>query len=45
MMSGQLSDRERFRDLIVALETYQGKRYHLGLDCEPIAKTTLASAN
>ena len=33
------------RDLIVALDAHQGKRYHLGLGREPIAKTTLASAN
>ena len=45
MMFGQLSNRESLRDLIVALEAHQGKRYHLGLGREPIAKTTLASAN
>ena len=44
MMFGQLSNRESLRDLIVALEAHQGKRYHLGLGREPIAKTTLASA-
>ena len=41
MMFGQLSNRESLRDLIVALEAHQGKRYHLGLGREPIAKTTL----
>lgn len=45
MMFGQLSNRESLRDLIVALEAHQGKRYHLGLGREPIAKTTLASTN
>lgn len=40
MMFGQLCNRESLRDLIVALDAYQGKRYHLG-----IAKTTLASVN
>ena len=29
MMFGQLSNRESLRDLIVALEAHQGKRYHL----------------
>ena len=45
MMFGQFSNRESLRGLIVALEAHQGKRYHLGLGREPIAKTTLASAN
>ena len=45
MMFGQLSNRESLRDLIVALEAHKSKRYHLGLGCEPIAKTTLATAN
>ena len=45
MMSGQLSNRESLRDLIVALEAHKGKRYHLGLGRQPIAKTTLATAN
>lgn len=45
MMFGQLSNRESLRDLIVTLDAHQGKRYHLGLGREPIAKTTLASAN
>lgn len=31
MMFGQLSNRESLRDLIIALEAHQGKRYHLGL--------------
>ena len=29
MMFGQFSNRESLRDLIVALEAHQGKRYHL----------------
>lgn len=45
MMFGQFSNRESLRGLIVALEAHQGKRYHLGLGRELIAKTTLASAN
>ena len=45
MMFGQLSNREILRDLILALEAHQGKHYHLGLYREPIAKTTLATAN
>lgn len=32
MMFGQLSNRESLRDLIVALQAHQDKRYHLGLD-------------
>ena len=31
LMFGQLSNRESLRDLIVALEAHQSKRYHLGL--------------
>jgi len=45
MMFGQLSGRESLRDLIVALEAHQSKRYHLGLGREPISKTTLAAVN
>ena len=45
MMFGQLSNRESLRDLIVAFEAHRNKQYHLGLGREPIAKTTLASAN
>ena len=45
MMFGQLSTRESLRDLIFALEAHRAKQYHLGLGHEPIAKTTLASAN
>ncbi|WP_229034153.1 transposase [Bacteroides salyersiae] len=45
MMFGQLNNRESLRDLIVALEAHQGKCYHLELGRDPIAKTTLASAN
>ena len=45
LMFGQLSNRESLRDLIVALEAHQSKRYHLGLGREPIAKTTFATAN
>ena len=45
MMFGQLSNRESLRDLIVAFEAHRSKQYNLGLGREPIAKTTLASAN
>ena len=45
MMFGQLSNRESLRDLIVAFEAHRAKQYHLELGREPIAKTTLASAN
>ena len=45
LMFGQLSNRESLRDVIVALEAHQSKRYHLGMGREPIAKTTFATAN
>ena len=45
LMFGQISNHESLRDLIVALEAHQSKRYHLGLGREPIAKTTFATAN
>ncbi|SEA10242.1 protein of unknown function [Segatella bryantii] len=45
MMFDQLSNRESLRDLIVAFEAHRAKQYHLELGREPIAKTTLASAN
>ena len=45
MMFCQLSNRESLRDVIVAFEAHHAKQYHLGLGREPIAKTTLASAN
>ena len=45
MMFGQINNREGLRDLIAAIEVHQGKLYHLGLGREPIAKTTLATAN
>ncbi len=45
MMFGQLSNRESLRDLVVAFEAHRAKQYHLGLGREPIAKTTLATAN
>jgi len=44
-MFGQLSNRESLRDLIVALEAHKSKCFHLGLGKNPIAKTTLATAN
>ena len=45
MVFGQLSNRESLRDVIVALEAHRAKQYHLGLGCNPIAKSTLAYAN
>ena len=45
MMFGQLSNRESLRDLVVAFEAHRAEQYHLGLGREPIAKTTLATAN
>lgn len=45
MMFGQLCNRESLRDLITVLEAHKSKQYHLGLGDEPIAKTTLATAN
>ena len=45
MMFGQLSNRESPRDLIVAFEAHRAKQYHLGSGREPIAKTTLTTAN
>lgn len=45
LMFGQLSNREGLRDVVVALEAHQSKRYHLGMGREPIAKTTFATAN
>ena len=41
MIFGQLSNRESLRDLIVALEAHQGKRYHLGLVVNPLPKLRL----
>lgn len=45
LMFGQLSNRESLRDVVVALEAHQSKRYHLGMGREPIAKTTFATAS
>ena len=45
LMFGQLSNRESLRDVVVALEAHQSKRYHLGMGRESIAKTTFATAN
>ena len=45
LMFGQLCNRERLRDVIVALEAHRSKCFHLGLGRKPIAKTTLATAN
>lgn len=38
----QLSNRESLRDVVVALEAYHTKCYHLGIGRNPIAKTTFA---
>ena len=45
MMFGHLSKRESMRELIVAFEAHRAKKYNLGLGREPIAKTTIATAN
>lgn len=45
MMFGQLGNHESLRDLKVAFEAHRAKQYYLGLCREPIAKTTLATAN
>ena len=45
LMFGQLCNRESLRDVVVALETHQSKCYHLGMERNPIAKTTFATAN
>lgn len=45
LMSGQLSNCESLRDVVVALEAHHTKCYHLGIGRNPIAKTTFASAN
>jgi hypothetical protein len=45
MMFGQLSNRESLRDFHGCFGHPSRETYHLGLGREPIAKTTLASAN
>lgn len=44
LIFGQLSNRESLRDLIVALEAYHSKCYHLGMS-KNISKSSLARAN
>ena len=44
LMFGQLSNRESLRDLIVALEAYHSKCYHLGMG-KNVSKSSLARAN
>lgn len=44
LMFGQLSNRESLRDLIVALDAYHSKCYHLGMD-KNVSKTSLARSN
>lgn len=44
LMFGQLSNRESLRDLIIALETHQGKTYHLGLG-KNVTRSNLSKAN
>ena len=44
-MCGQLNNCESLRDLLVAMEAHQRKRYHLGLRRELITKITFASTN
>ena len=44
MMFGQLTNRESLRDLIVALEAYAGKVYHLGIG-KSVTRSNLSKAN
>ncbi len=44
MMFGQLSNRESFRDLIVALKAHAGKVYHLGIG-KSVIRSNLSKAN
>jgi hypothetical protein len=43
-MFGQLCKRESLRDLIVALEAHQEKRYHLGIG-KHVTGSNLSKAN
>ena len=43
MMSGQLSNRESLRDLIVATEAHSGKLYHLGMG-KSVTRSNLSKA-
>lgn len=45
LMFGQLCNREKLRDVAVALEAHQSKCYHLDMERNTIAKTTFATAN
>ena len=44
MMFGQLTNRERLRDLIVATEAHSGKLYHLGMG-KSVTRSNLSKAN
>jgi hypothetical protein len=44
ILSGRLTNRESFRDLIVALDAHSGKSYHLGLG-KSITRSNFAKAN
>ncbi len=44
MMSGQLSNRESLRDLIVSMEAHAGKLYHLGIG-KSVTRSNLSKAN
>lgn len=44
LMSGQLSNRDSLRDLIVALDAHHSKCYHLGMG-KNVSKSSLARAN
>ena len=43
-MFGQLSNRERLRDVVLTTQTHASKAYHLGFG-KHAAKSTLAEAN
>lgn len=45
IMFGQLSNRESLLNVGVVLEVHHTKCYHLGMEQNPIAKTTFASAD
>ena len=44
LIFGQLSNRESLRDLVIALDAYQSKCYHLGMG-KNVSRSSLARAN
>ncbi len=45
LMFGQLSGRERLRDMVTVLEAHQSKCYHLGLGDRPASRNAVSLAN